>query len=78
MKARDLFGVIVRTIGLCAFLYAVWNLVFGVIRALFGGGRADSFLIFGVPASIVGILLMFFARPIVRLCYPDNKDDSDA
>ncbi len=84
MKARDIFGIIVRTTGLCAFLYSVWNLVFGVIAAIgfFGSalqlGQATAYFTFGVPALVVGILLMLLGRQIVRLCYPDNKDDSDA
>lgn len=83
MKARDLFGVIVRTIGLCAVLYSLWNLAFGVIAVfgLLGGSwaatRVVAYFTFGVPALIIGILLMLLARPIVRICYPDNKDDSE-
>jgi hypothetical protein len=84
MKARDIFGIIVRTVGLCAVLYSIWNLAFGVIMVfgLFDGGSQTgsvvAYFTFGVPALIVGILLMLLARPIVRVCYPDNKDDSDA
>lgn len=83
MKARDIFGIIVRTAGLCAILYSIWNLAFGVVTVL--GllaepqvGAVTAYFTFGIPALIAGILLMLLGRQIVRLCYPDNKDDSDA
>ena len=83
MKAKDIFGIIVRTVGLGIFLYSIWNLGFGMVTVLgfFGGsqpGAATAYFTFGVPAAIVGILLMVLGRQIVRLCYPNNKDDSDA
>jgi hypothetical protein len=65
MKARDVFGIIVRTMGLGAFLYALWNIVFGLDEAE------------GIPALIVGIVLMRCGRLVVRFCYPENKDDAD-
>jgi len=83
MKARDIFGIIVRTTGLFAFLYTIWNLGFGVV-SIFGflgvshPGVTTAYFTFGAPAFVVGILLLLLGRQIVRLCYQDNKDDSDA
>jgi hypothetical protein len=84
MKARDIFGIIVRTAGLCAVLYSIWNLAFAIFMALglFGSatppGQVTAYFAFGVPALIVGILLLRFGRQIVRFGYPENKDDAAA
>ena len=84
MKGRDLFGVLVRVLGLIVILYAVWNLAFAVMftaDALHDTSFDRDFgayYTFGVPALIVGIGLLRFARQIVRFSYSTNKDDSDA
>ena len=82
MRARDIFGIIVRTVGLFLFLYSIWNLAFGIVWVLGFWGRshpdaAIAYFTFGVPALIVGMLLMLRGRQIVRLCYLENKDDSE-
>ena len=83
MKARDLFGVLIRVLGMILVLYAIWNLSFAVAFSisLLHGTSHDSdmsaYYIFGVPALVVGIGLLRFGRQIVRFSYPTNKDDSD-
>jgi hypothetical protein len=84
MKARDVFGIIVRTGGFCTVLYAIWNVVFGIVAS--SGiinmasvpGLPGAYFVFGIPALIVGLLLMRFGRQIVRFSYPENKDDTDS
>ncbi len=71
MKARDIFGIVVRTFGLFAVLFSVGNLVCCLLAA------SPLYLICGVPALIVGIALLRFGRQIVRFGYPKNKDDAD-
>ena len=80
MKARDIFGIIVRTVGLCVALYAVWNLAFGIVMVLGfrGNGLIFPYFTCGVPLLIVGIFLLRFGRQIVRFSYPEDKDDADA
>jgi len=78
MKARDIFGIIVRTFGLCAILFAVGNLVCVVVAVCGAAAAAPFYLICGVPALIVGMVLLRFGRQIVIFGYQENKDDADA
>jgi hypothetical protein len=83
MKARDIFGIIVRSIGICAMLYSLWYLAFGV--AVLVGLLADerhtteegAYFISGIVGFVVGIVLLRFGREIVRFSYPNDKNDSD-
>jgi len=77
MKARDWFGLIVRVIGIVLLLYSMWYFVW-FVRGVLTGGDFGMFLMQGGGCFVVGILFLVLARFIVRLCYPDNKDDSDA
>ena len=81
MKARDLFGVFVRTIGLIISIYSLWYLVFGIAE-LFGlygaNARPVANLITGVLGLILGIVLVRDGREIVSFGYPEKKEDSDA
>ena len=76
MKARDLFGVVVRVLGLILVLYAIWNLSFAaaITVSLLRGTSHDSdmgaYYTFGIPAFIVGLMLIRFGRQIVRFGYP--------
>ena len=81
MKPSHIFGIIVRTFGLCAFLYSVWKLVFGLFAVIwdFCSQRSPTeetavYFIYGIPTLIGGVLLMRFGDYIVRFCYPDNKE----
>jgi len=83
MKARDLFGVIVRTIGLFLFLISAWYLVYAAAD-LFNAfpdhtsaPEGLAYLLSGGPGVFVAFLLLRFSRPIVRFCYPEGKEDSE-
>jgi uncharacterized membrane protein len=77
MKARDWFGLIIRVIGLVLLLYSAWYFIW-VARGIFTGGDYGIYFVQGAGCFVVGVLLLVLARFIVRLCYSDNKDDSDA
>jgi len=74
MKASDIFGLIVRTIGLVFVLYALSILPAGVADLLSGkniltdGMRAMA----SIPSLIVGVVMLRWARFIVRFAYPDE------
>jgi hypothetical protein len=84
MKARDIFGILVRGGGLLVFLDGLWNLAFAVCFTfgLLGGTSHDNdylgYYAFGIPAVFIGILLVRYARSIVRFGYPKDKEDSDS
>ena len=82
MKPPDLFGVIIRTIGLLVILYSLYDFLGGFDsffeNLLSGGGGGDanansvlSYFVFGVPEFIVGMICFFLADWIVRLAYRD-------
>jgi hypothetical protein len=83
MKARDIFGIIVRSFGMCVLLYALWYLAFAfafLFRALHDTSH-DSYMgpyfTSGIPGLVFAIVLLRFSRQIVRFSYPQNKDDSE-
>jgi len=77
MKSRDIFGLVLRTVGLLLMIYCCWN-VAAAIYDMLTGREFGVYFFYGIPGFIVGVLLILLARYIVRLSYPGNKDDSDA
>ncbi len=83
MKAPDIFGIVIRVLGILLVLWSLWYLTFGVafvIHALHDTGHeSDSGAYFttGIPGFIVGIALLRFGRMIVRFGYPSEKQDSE-
>jgi len=84
MKARDIFGVVIRTLGLCLLLFSLWFLVFGlfsflrIVPTYSGDERWYADLIFpGIPGFLAAILLLRFSRYLVRFCYPKDRDDTE-
>jgi len=83
MKAPNIFGLVVRTLGLLVLLWSVWYLAFAiafVVRALHDAGHesdASVYFTTGIPGFIVGLLLLRFGRIVVRFSYPNEKEDSE-
>ncbi len=78
MKARDIFGIIVRTFGLSMTLYAAWYLIYGL--ATIAGlpedaeGEMAAYFISGFFCLIVGLYLLKGAPLIMRFCYSERTD----
>lgn len=83
MKPSELFGVVIRTIGLLIILYSLYDFLGGfdnfIENLLAGGQDSDSgststltYFVFGVPEFISGVLLFFLADWIVKLAYRDS------
>jgi hypothetical protein len=73
MQARDLFGVVVRTLGVFSFIYALYDL-FYLVTDLFGVEHKEhhGFMAVLVTATfflLLGAALIGGAEPIVRLAY---------
>lgn len=82
MKASDLFGVIVRTIGLLAVINGAWYLVFGFLDgagaiAETTPGESKTYFASGVPFVVGGCFLIRGADLLVRFAYPQPPTDSD-
>ena len=89
MKARDVFGIIVRSLGVCLLLFSFWHLVFAfaftfevlpksVYNDYYGGRDPFIYYVPGVPSFLVAVVMLRFGRQIVRFSYPKDKDDTDA
>ena len=81
MKARDVFGIIIRVGGLTVTVLGLWYLVYAFAE-LFGlpeqtPGEMRAYFAGGGPYTAVGLLVLRYARQIVRFSYPGNRDDSD-
>lgn len=82
MKARDVFGIIIRTIAIALLPVGLWYLAFAIADAC--GMKQDTpgematYFATGIPTSLLAITMLRCARQIVRFSYPGNKDDSDA
>ena len=82
MKASELFGVAVRTIGLFILLYGLYDIWGGIDTMLSNllpdssdseSASALSYFVFGVPEFIVGTLFFFLADAVVKLAYRDHS-----
>ena len=71
MKPAELFGVVVRTIGLLLVLSSAWMVLLGLLGVVLGGpGQMAGMLVFGIPVLLIGIWLLRGARPLVEFAYP--------
>ena len=81
MKARDIFGIVIRTLGVFILLFGLWYLVYAIAGAC--GAPEDSpgeiaaYFTAGIPGVLIGVLVLRCARRIVRFSYPGDRDDSD-
>lgn len=82
MNPRDIFGLIVRTIGVCLLLFALWYLLFGIAEGLSivaeeRPGDARAFFFVGIGALIVSVVLIRRASWFVRFSYPSEERKPD-
>jgi hypothetical protein len=73
MQARDLFGVVIRTLGVFSFIYALYDL-FYLVTDLLGVEHKEyhdpaAVLATAIFFLLVGTALIGGAEPIVRLAY---------
>ena len=84
MKASELFGVVIRTVGFLVILYSLYDFLGGLdsfFENLLSGGQDGnsasastlSYFVFGIPEFIVGVLCFFLADWIVKLAYRDSS-----
>jgi hypothetical protein len=70
MKPSDLFGVLVRTIGLLITMGALLLIVVATVHlVLRGPGFLEGYL-YGVPGLFVGVYFLSGAESLVNAVYP--------
>jgi hypothetical protein len=77
MKASDVFGVVVRAIGLVVVVYSFWEILGGVdnfFENMLASNAEDvsptfPYFLFGVPAFVFGAICFFLADWIVKMTY---------
>jgi hypothetical protein len=84
MKAKDIFGIILRTFSLYLIMWGAWQILAGVaylprtistLVANNGGNMGSVFyFIYGFPAFFAGILVFLFADTLVGLTYRKPSD----
>lgn len=77
MKPDDIFGIVVRTIGVLLLLYGLWYLTFALAESMgivAGQTRDEAKLLFitATAAIVVALILMRAADWVVRFSYPET------
>jgi hypothetical protein len=79
MKPSELFGVVVRSVGLLLVLSAMWTLPWGILGWVAGGpteGGGIVMTIFGLATMLLGIWLLRGASGLAAAVYANEpKND---
>jgi hypothetical protein len=67
MSPREIFGMIVRTIGLLSIVYGLWTLA-GMMSPE-EGWRPSDYIVGGGPLAFMGVIMFFGADSVVSLAY---------
>ena len=77
MKPSEIFGIIIRTMGVCLWILAFWYLLYGVVE--FGGwipedrpGDTLAMFISGLATGFIGLVMLRGATWFVRFSYPQQ------
>jgi hypothetical protein len=88
MKPSEVFGVVVRGIGLCLVLCGLYWLLNGAMDTVYftlsslgvieqQDTYAVSYFVDGIPTTLLGIFLLRKAGLIVRFAYPESPPHTD-
>lgn len=75
MKASDVFGLIVRTIGVIVLLLGGGCVFGGFLWAV--GPMCDAYVVYGLACIGVGFSLLRNASWFVSFSYPDDGNSSE-
>ena len=71
MKPSEVFGIVVRTVGLLMTLIAAAQILVGTLHLVLGGPMNPiSLLVFAIPALLVGLWFLRGAESLVRFAFP--------
>ena len=75
MRPKELFGVVIRTIGLLTVLFSVGMMGMALLELVLGGpGQLTIFLIIGAPLFIFGMVFLSGVKPLVDWAYREEPD----
>jgi hypothetical protein len=77
MKTTQIYGIIVRTVGLIVVVASAGFLIPGILSLILGG-PLTGLLFYGVPAFFLGLWLLRGARSIVSFAYPEEARNQEA
>ena len=81
MKAKDIFGLIVRVFGLAAFVWGFWYLYSALFMWMHGESIGSfvsrDYLAAGAMCVVVGLFLLRKADWVAGFTYPDSKKPKD-
>ncbi len=78
MKPSELFGVVVRSVGLLMVLSATSVLFYAILNLVMGGpASVVGLLIVGVPPLLVGYWLLLGASDLASAVYPKEPEKRD-
>ena len=73
MKPSDVFGVVVRSLGLLLVMGVLWAIYWAFLNLLMGGPANVLGIIIGtIPALFVGVYFLGGAKGLVYLAYQDE------
>ena len=77
MKAKEIFGIIVRTFGLSLLIYAIWYLSYGIASLI--GFQNDSselraYFLTGGLQLLMGLYLLRGASSLVSFAYAEKQE----
>jgi len=75
MKASELFGVVVRGIGLIMTICGIWQVSFATLELALGGpGNRIEMLLYGIPTLLVGLWFLRGAKSLMLFAYNGPED----
>ncbi len=73
MKPSDLFGVVVRSLGLLLLLGSLWLLFWALLNLVLGGpASVIGMIILAIPPLFVGVYFLGGAKGLVYLAYQEE------
>ena len=76
MTNREVFGIIVRTVGLMITLAAAWLILLGLFGLISASEQVAGLLFYGIPALFVGLWLLRGARSIVSFAFSKDQGEN--
>lgn len=74
MKPSDVFGIVVRTVGLVITLTALWTIGGAFLNVAAGGPRnVAGLLIPGIVELVIGLWLLRGAKALVQFAFPEES-----
>ncbi|HTU24235.1 MAG TPA: hypothetical protein VMF30_02485 [Pirellulales bacterium] len=70
MSPAQIFGIVVRTLGLGMTVYGAISSTIGFLGIFFGG---FMLLVFGLPIMLFGLWLLRGPRLLIAYAYPDER-----